>query len=144
RWGWAWTTSPPPSTCSTTRRGWGSGWSLCCVADPRSGNSTSVQVAPVPSLAVRNALLQTADGRRFLIAQLMDSLGSGLSSVLLPWLVLDAGRTRSQAAAPSAGARATPAAPAASPPPPPGAPPPPPCCWPCGPATSETTATGGG
>src|SRR5437667_263081 len=38
-----------------------------------------------------NVLLTTSDGRRFLIAQLMDSLGGGLSSVVLPWLVLVAG-----------------------------------------------------
>jgi len=66
---------------------------------PGTASGARHQVAPVPSLAVRNALLQTADGRRFLIAQLMDSLGSGLSSVLLPWLVLDAGGTSSEAGA---------------------------------------------
>ena len=41
----------------------------------------------------------TRDGRRFLVAQLMDSLGGGLSSVVLPWLVLDAGGSRSEAGA---------------------------------------------
>jgi predicted MFS family arabinose efflux permease len=46
---------------------------------------------------VGNVLLSTADGRRFLIAQLMDSLGAGLSFVVLPWLVLDAGGTASEA-----------------------------------------------
>jgi MFS family permease len=48
---------------------------------------------------VANVLLSTADGRRFLIAQLMDSLGGGLSFVVLPWLVLDAGGSPSEAAA---------------------------------------------
>jgi predicted MFS family arabinose efflux permease len=46
-----------------------------------------------------NVLLTTPDGRRFLIAQLMDSLGGGLSSVVLPWLVLDAGGSGSEAGA---------------------------------------------
>jgi MFS family permease len=46
-----------------------------------------------------NVLLTTADGRRFLIAQLMDSLGGGLSSVVLPWLVLDAGGSGAEAGA---------------------------------------------
>src|SRR5436190_23408927 len=46
-----------------------------------------------------NVLLTTADGRRFLIAQLMDSLGGGLSSVVLPWLVLDAGGSGPEAGA---------------------------------------------
>ena len=48
---------------------------------------------------VRNVILQTPDGRRFLTAQLMDSLGGGLSSVVLPWLVLDAGGSGSEAGA---------------------------------------------
>jgi predicted MFS family arabinose efflux permease len=48
---------------------------------------------------VANVLVSTADGRRFLIAQLMDSLGGGLSFVVLPWLVLDAGGSPSEAAA---------------------------------------------
>jgi predicted MFS family arabinose efflux permease len=48
---------------------------------------------------VSNVLLQTADGRRFLIAQLMDSLGAGLSFVVLPWLVIDAGGSPSEAGA---------------------------------------------
>jgi len=48
---------------------------------------------------MRNVLLTTADGRRFLIAQLMDSLGGGLSSVVLPWLVLDAGGSGTEAGA---------------------------------------------
>ena len=47
---------------------------------------------------MRNILLTTPDGRRLLIAQLMDSLGGGLSSVVLPWLVLDAGGSGSEAA----------------------------------------------
>jgi predicted MFS family arabinose efflux permease len=46
-----------------------------------------------------NVLLTTPDGRRFLVAQLMDSLGGGLSSVVLPWLVLDAGGSGSEAGA---------------------------------------------
>ncbi len=48
---------------------------------------------------MRNVLLTTRDGRRFLVAQLMDSLGGGLSSVVLPWLVLDAGGSSSEAGA---------------------------------------------
>ncbi len=44
-------------------------------------------------------LLRTADGRLFLAAQLMDSLAAGISLVALPWLVLDAGGTQSQAGA---------------------------------------------
>lgn len=48
---------------------------------------------------MRNALLVSRDGRRFLLAQLMDSLCAGLSMVVLPWLVLDAGGSRSQAGA---------------------------------------------
>ena len=44
-------------------------------------------------------LLRTADGRLFLAAQLMDSLAAGISLVALPWLVLDAGGTPSQAGA---------------------------------------------
>ena len=44
-------------------------------------------------------LLRTADGRLFLAAQLMDSLSAGISLVALPWLVLDAGGTQSQAGA---------------------------------------------
>ncbi|MGZ4431363.1 MAG: MFS transporter [Gaiellales bacterium] len=46
-----------------------------------------------------NALLASADGRRFLVAQLMDSIGAGLSGVVLPWLVLDAGGSRATAGA---------------------------------------------
>ncbi len=46
-----------------------------------------------------NVVLSTADGRRFLTAQLMDSLGAGLSSVVLPWLVLDAGGSGAEAGA---------------------------------------------
>lgn len=46
-----------------------------------------------------NALLKTTDGRRFLAAQLMDSLAAGLSFVVLPWLVLDAGGSASEAGA---------------------------------------------
>ncbi|HEY0387116.1 MAG TPA: MFS transporter [Gaiellales bacterium] len=48
---------------------------------------------------MRNVILTTADGRRFLFAQLMDSLGAGLSSVVLPWLVLDAGGSGAEAGA---------------------------------------------
>lgn len=48
---------------------------------------------------MRNVILTTADGRRFLVAQLMDSLGAGLSSVVLPWLVLDAGGSGAEAGA---------------------------------------------
>jgi MFS family permease len=48
---------------------------------------------------VRNAILQSRDGRRFLVAQLMDSLGGGLSTVVLPWLVLDAGGSGAEAGA---------------------------------------------
>ncbi len=44
-------------------------------------------------------LLRTAVGRLFLAAQLMDSLSAGISLVALPWLVLDAGGTQSQAGA---------------------------------------------
>ena len=44
-------------------------------------------------------LLRTAGGRLFLAAQLMDSLSAGISLVALPWLVLDAGGTQSQAGA---------------------------------------------
>ena len=48
---------------------------------------------------MRNVILTTRDGRRFLVAQLMDSLGGGLSSVVLPWLVLDAGGSGPEAGA---------------------------------------------
>jgi predicted MFS family arabinose efflux permease len=48
---------------------------------------------------MRNALLASRDGRRFLAAQLMDSLCAGLAVVVLPWLVLDAGGSRSAAGA---------------------------------------------
>jgi len=48
---------------------------------------------------LRNAVLQSRDGRRFLVAQLMDSLGGGLSTVVLPWLVLDAGGSGAEAGA---------------------------------------------
>jgi MFS family permease len=48
---------------------------------------------------IGSPLLRTADGRRFLAAQLMDSLSAGISLVALPWLVLDAGGTQSQAGA---------------------------------------------
>jgi predicted MFS family arabinose efflux permease len=48
---------------------------------------------------MQNVLLTTRDGRRFLVAQLMDSLGGGLSAVVLPWLVLDAGGSGSEAGA---------------------------------------------
>jgi MFS family permease len=42
-------------------------------------------------------LLQSADGRRLLAAQLFDSLGAGVGLVALPWLVLDAGGDASTA-----------------------------------------------
>jgi predicted MFS family arabinose efflux permease len=48
---------------------------------------------------VSNVILSSGDGRRFLVAQLMDSLGAGLSSVVLPWLVLDAGGSGAEAGA---------------------------------------------
>jgi MFS family permease len=48
---------------------------------------------------VRGVLLPSGDGRRFLIAQLMDSMAGGLSLVVLPWMVLDAGGSRSLAGA---------------------------------------------
>jgi|tagenome__1003787_1003787.scaffolds.fasta_scaffold20981354_4 predicted MFS family arabinose efflux permease len=48
---------------------------------------------------MKNALLVSRDGRRFLVAQLMDSLCAGLSMVVLPWLVLDAGGSRTEAGA---------------------------------------------
>ena len=48
---------------------------------------------------IASPLLRTADGRLFLTAQLMDSLAAGISLVALPWLVLDAGGTQSQAGA---------------------------------------------
>ena len=48
---------------------------------------------------MRNALLRSPDGRRFLAAQLMDSMAAGLALVVLPWLVLDAGGSRSLAGA---------------------------------------------
>jgi predicted MFS family arabinose efflux permease len=48
---------------------------------------------------VRNAVLATPDGRRFLAAQLMDALCAGLAVVVLPWLVLDAGGSKSAAGA---------------------------------------------
>jgi len=46
---------------------------------------------------MRGVLLRTGDGRRFLVAQLMDSMAGGLSLVVLPWIVLDAGGSRSLA-----------------------------------------------
>jgi MFS family permease len=48
---------------------------------------------------VRGVLLRSRDGRRFLVAQLMDSMAGGLSLVVLPWMVLDAGGSRSLAGA---------------------------------------------
>jgi MFS family permease len=47
----------------------------------------------------RNPLLRSRDGRRYLIAQLMDAIGGGLALIALPWLVLDAGGSRSLAGA---------------------------------------------
>jgi hypothetical protein len=46
---------------------------------------------------IRTPLLETGDGRRFLAAQLMDSLSAGISLVALPWLVLDVGGSRTAA-----------------------------------------------
>jgi MFS family permease len=48
---------------------------------------------------IGSPLLRTGAGRKFLAAQLMDSLAAGISLVALPWLVLDAGGTQSQAGA---------------------------------------------
>lgn len=48
---------------------------------------------------MRGVLLRSGDGRRFLVAQLMDSMAGGLSLVVLPWMVLDAGGSRSLAGA---------------------------------------------
>jgi MFS family permease len=48
---------------------------------------------------VKGVLLRSRDGRRFLVAQLMDSMAGGLSLVVLPWIVLDAGGSRSLAGA---------------------------------------------
>ena len=48
---------------------------------------------------MKGLLLRTGDGRRFMIAQLMDSMAGGLSLVVLPWIVLDAGGSRSLAGA---------------------------------------------
>jgi predicted MFS family arabinose efflux permease len=48
---------------------------------------------------MKGVLLRSGDGRRFLVAQLMDSMAGGLSLVVLPWIVLDAGGSRSLAGA---------------------------------------------
>ena len=48
---------------------------------------------------MKGVLLRSRDGRRFLVAQLMDSMAGGLSLVVLPWIVLDAGGSRSLAGA---------------------------------------------
>ena len=48
---------------------------------------------------IQDPLLRSPDGRRYLIAQLMDAIGGGLALVALPWLVLDAGGSRSLAGA---------------------------------------------
>jgi len=48
---------------------------------------------------IRNPLLRSPDGRRYLIAQLMDAIAGGLAMVVLPWVVLDAGGSRSLAGA---------------------------------------------
>jgi predicted MFS family arabinose efflux permease len=48
---------------------------------------------------MKGTLLRSGDGRRFLTAQLMDSMAGGLSLVVLPWIVLDAGGSRSLAGA---------------------------------------------
>jgi predicted MFS family arabinose efflux permease len=48
---------------------------------------------------MKGILLRSGDGRRFLVSQLMDALAGGLSLVILPWLVLDAGGSRSLAGA---------------------------------------------
>jgi MFS family permease len=48
---------------------------------------------------MKGVLLRSGDGRRFLVAQLMDSMAGGLSLVVLPWIVLDAGGSPSLAGA---------------------------------------------
>ncbi|MGN6377549.1 MAG: MFS transporter [Gaiellales bacterium] len=48
---------------------------------------------------IHNPLLRSADGRRYLVAQLMDAIGGGLALVVLPWVVLDTGGSRSLAGA---------------------------------------------
>ena len=48
---------------------------------------------------MKGTLLRSGDGRRFLTAQLMDSMAGGLSLVVLPWIVLDAGGSASLAGA---------------------------------------------
>jgi MFS family permease len=48
---------------------------------------------------MKGTLLRSGDGRRFLTAQLMDAMAGGLSLVVLPWIVLDAGGSRSLAGA---------------------------------------------
>jgi MFS family permease len=48
---------------------------------------------------IRNPLLRSRDGRLYLAAQLMDAIGGGVALVVLPWLVLDAGGSRSLAGA---------------------------------------------
>ncbi len=48
---------------------------------------------------MKGVLLRSGDGRRFLVSQLMDALAGGLSLVVLPWLVLDTGGSRSLAGA---------------------------------------------
>ena len=48
---------------------------------------------------IHNPLLRSADGWRYLVAQLMDAIGGGLALVVLPWVVLDTGGSRSLAGA---------------------------------------------
>ena len=48
-------------------------------------------------MSAPEGLLQSADGRRLLAAQLFDSIGAGVGLVALPWLVLDAGGDASTA-----------------------------------------------
>ena len=63
------------------------------------GTELRLRTGPSGLGVIGGPLLRTADGRLFLAAQLMDSLSAGISLVALPWLVLDAGGTQSQAGA---------------------------------------------
>ena len=65
----------------------------------RAGHRASPAQRPAGLGVIGNPLLRTGTGRKFLAAQLMDSLSAGISLVALPWLVLDAGGTQSQAGA---------------------------------------------
>ena len=66
--------------------------------DAGLGTTLRLRSGP-PGLGVKGVLLRSRDGRRFLVAQLMDSMAGGLSLVVLPWMVLDAGGSRSLAGA---------------------------------------------